>query len=52
MADTIDAELLKILACPLCKGKLDYKPAESKFACAPCKREYPIVDGIPNFLVE
>lgn len=52
MNQAIDPELLKILACPLCKGALEHKPAESKFSCAACKRDYPIVDGIPNFLVE
>lgn len=47
----LDQELIDILACPKCKGSLDHREGES-FVCEACKLEYPIVDGIPNFLIE
>jgi uncharacterized protein YbaR (Trm112 family) len=47
----LDQELIDILACPKCKGSLEHRVGES-FICEACKLEYPIVDGIPNFLIE
>ena len=47
----LDQELIDILACPKCKGSLEHRAGES-FVCEACKLEYPIVDGIPNFLIE
>jgi uncharacterized protein YbaR (Trm112 family) len=46
----IDNELLKILACPSCKG--DVKLEGDKIACTSCGRRYPIRDGVPIMLVE
>jgi uncharacterized protein YbaR (Trm112 family) len=48
----IPPELVEMVACPRCKGKLSLRPDESGFTCAACKLLYPIVDEIPNFLVE
>jgi hypothetical protein len=48
----IDPELLKILACPKCKGDLEYRPELSRFDCRACKLIYPVVDDIPNFLID
>ncbi len=39
----------KIFVCPLCKGPL--VQASPNFTCAGCSREYPIIDGIPDFYV-
>lgn len=47
----LDSRLLEILACPKCKGPLEYKEGEA-FICNKCRLHYAIVDGIPNFLVE
>ena len=46
----IDARLLEILACPLCKTpvRLD----ADRLVCERCGRRYPIRDGIPVMLVE
>lgn len=44
----LDPKLLAILACPACKGELTEEPG--KLTCAPCKKSYPVVDGIPDFL--
>jgi hypothetical protein len=46
----IDSKLLEILACPKCKGELDYK--EERLTCHSCKLSYPIKDGIPVMLID
>lgn len=46
----MDAKLLEILVCPLCKGPLVYKKAEQELICKPCRLSYPIRDGIPVML--
>lgn len=52
----IDKELLDILACPKCKGELDYKPSEDgkngELVCNHCKLRYMVVDEIPNLIIE
>lgn len=42
-----DPGLVALLACPLCKGPLQAR-ADS-FRCEPCRRDYPVADGIPDF---
>jgi uncharacterized protein YbaR (Trm112 family) len=57
---SIDAELLRILACPACHGELealyDTDPEEDSglcgLACAACAVVYPVRDGIPVMLKE
>jgi uncharacterized protein YbaR (Trm112 family) len=46
----ISEELLKILACPLCKADVILK--NEKIVCVKCLRRYPIRDGIPIMLIE
>ena len=46
----MDAKLLDILVCPICKGPLLYKKAEKKLICRPCRLAYPIKDDIPVML--
>ncbi len=46
----IDKELLKILACPVCKT--DVRLEQEKLVCTKCGRRYPIKDNIPVMLVE
>ncbi|MDR5172516.1 Trm112 family protein [Methylobacillus sp. Pita2] len=46
----MDAKLLEILVCPICKGPLHYKKAEQELICKPCRLAYPIQDGIPVML--
>jgi uncharacterized protein len=45
-------ELLDLIRCPVCKGRLDYNEAKQTLRCASCPRTYPIRDGIPVLLVE
>lgn len=46
----MDAKLLEILVCPLCKGPLIYRKAEQELICKPCRLAYPIRDDIPVML--
>jgi len=49
----IDDELLKIIACPKCKGDLEYvKGEEEFFDCHKCKLRYPIRNDIPVMLID
>jgi uncharacterized protein YbaR (Trm112 family) len=48
----LNKELIDILACPKCKGGLMLRSNESAFECARCKLAYPVVDDIPNFIIE
>jgi len=48
----LNRELIDILACPKCKGPLTLRLDESAFECPVCKLAYPVVDDIPNFIIE
>jgi uncharacterized protein YbaR (Trm112 family) len=51
-------ELMEILVCPVCKGKLELSVKEENkqeiitgsLHCPKCDINYPIEDGIPNLL--
>ncbi len=43
----MDAQLLDILVCPICKGPLEYAKKEQELICHADKLAYPIRDGIP-----
>ncbi len=43
----MDAGLLDVLVCPLCKGPLKYDKGAQELICRPDKLAYPIRDGIP-----
>ena len=51
-------ELMKILACPVCRGDLQLKVDKEEgeeivtgsLYCSACNYSYPIVDTIPNLL--
>jgi uncharacterized protein YbaR (Trm112 family) len=46
----IDQDLLKILACPACRGEVEHK--DEKIVCLKCGRKYPVKSGIPVMLVD
>lgn len=46
----MDAKLLEILVCPLCKGPLVHKKQAGELVCKPCRLAYPIRDDIPVML--
>lgn len=49
---TLSPDLLEILVCPRCKGKLDYEEREQRLVCQSCRLAYPVRDGIPVMLVD
>ncbi|HZX28822.1 MAG TPA: Trm112 family protein [Telluria sp.] len=48
----MDARLLDILVCPLCKGPLDYDKAAQELICKGDRLAFPIRDGIPIMWAE
>ena len=46
----MDAKLLQILVCPVCKGPLHYKKNEHELICKPCRLAYQVKDDIPVML--
>jgi uncharacterized protein YbaR (Trm112 family) len=48
----MDARLLDILVCPICKGPLVYRKGQAEFVCKPDRLAFPIRDGIPVMLEE
>jgi uncharacterized protein YbaR (Trm112 family) len=48
----VSERLLEILACPVCKVKVELKPDGSALKCSVCKRVYPIRDDIPIMLID
>ena len=52
MGKELSKELLEVLACPKCKGALDYKKKRELLVCRNCKREYKVEDGIPIMLAD
>ena len=45
-------ELLEILACPLCKGDLQYDEKNNELICLESKLAFPIKDGIAVMLID
>ena len=48
----LNKELLEILACPKCKGELEYQTEPHQLICRECKLKYLVKDDIPNFLID
>jgi uncharacterized protein YbaR (Trm112 family) len=49
----IDKELLEILACPNCRGDVEYREQENMIECVGrCRYRYPVQDDIPVMLIE
>ncbi len=48
----MEAGLLDILVCPLCKGPLAYNKDAQELICRPDRLAYPIRDGIPIMWAE
>ena len=46
----ISKELLEILACPKCKG--DVKEEGMFLTCTVCKLAYPVLEDVPDMLIE
>ena len=48
----INENLLKILACPICKVEVRLTSTEDGLKCVKCHRVYPIRDNIPITLID
>jgi uncharacterized protein YbaR (Trm112 family) len=48
----LNQKLLDILACPKCKGDLDYKSEKEHLICNTCRLIYHIEDDIPIMLID
>jgi len=48
----MDAKLLDILVCPLCKSPLVYRKTEQELICKADRLAYPIQDDIPVMLAD
>ncbi|MCU0897119.1 MAG: Trm112 family protein [Burkholderiales bacterium] len=46
----MDAKLLDILVCPICKGPLVYRRKEQELVCKADRLAFPIRDDIPVML--
>jgi uncharacterized protein YbaR (Trm112 family) len=45
-------ELKEILACPRCKGELEFHEDEGEIRCLACRLAFRIDDGIPVMLLD
>ena len=49
----LDAKLLEILACPNCRGDVEYRESEQVIECVgECRFKYPVREGIPVMLID
>ncbi len=48
----MDAKLLEILVCPLCKSPLVYRKTEQELICKADRLAFPIQDDIPIMLAD
>ncbi|UYM07880.1 Trm112 family protein [Solicola gregarius] len=47
----LDASLLEILVCPVCRSRLAVDEEASALVCAACPQTYEVRDGIPVLTV-
>lgn len=45
-------DMLEILACPKCKGKLEYDSEKQRLTCDGCRLIYRVEDDIPIMLID
>ena len=48
----LNKRILDILACPKCKGKLEYKSEQKKLICQNCRLKFQIKEDIPIMLLD
>ncbi len=48
----VPAELLAIMQCPACGGRLEERREPPMLVCVACGLRYQVEDGIPNMLVD
>ena len=52
MRMSIAPELKEILACPKCKGDLEFREAQEQIVCRACKLVFRVEEDIPVLLLE
>ena len=45
-------ELKEMLACPKCKGELEFREQEKRIVCHACRLVYRIEDDIPVMVID
>jgi uncharacterized protein YbaR (Trm112 family) len=48
----MDARLIEILACPVCKGPVQFRREQQVFVCRMDRLAYPVRDDVPVMLEE
>lgn len=48
----LEKQLLDCLACPKCKGELEYRKEANELVCHACRLRYEVRDDIPIMLVD
>ena len=48
----VHPDLIELVRCPKCRGKLKLRADEGGFDCGACRVWYPVIDGIPQLLVD
>ena len=48
----LSPDLKAVLACPRCKGELEFHEDRAEIRCLRCRLAYRIDDGIPVMLIE
>ena len=48
----VKQELLEILACPKCKGDLEYNEQDDTLICQTCRLIYRVEEDIPIMLID
>lgn len=49
---TLTADLMEILACPVCLKPVRALSGDAELECVACGRRYPVRDGFPVMIVE
>ncbi len=49
---SIAQELKEILACPRCKGSLEFLDEQDEIRCRACRLAFRVEDGIPVMLLD
>lgn len=50
---TLAPDLLEILVCPKCKGKLEHqREPQEQLVCHACRLQYAVEDDIPIMLID
>ena len=52
MSELLDETLARVLVCTVDKADLTEDVEAQLLICTECGRRYPVVDGIPNMVVE